>query len=115
MQARYLTTSMKPLWHSTSTESSSTRKNACSASQPKNCSGIWFPPEESKQTPKRPKQSPGCKNQQTSKAYNSLQEDSQHRATSSAGWEKGPYHSTSCSEKEKNSSGPRKPATHSPT
>src|SRR4051812_9955054 len=43
-----------------------------------NCSDTWSLLEESNQTPKKSKQSPGCKNQQTSKAYNSSQEDSQH-------------------------------------
>src|ERR1043165_6150398 len=51
------------------------KKSACSASQPENCSGTWSLLRESKQTPKNSIQSLGCKNQQTSKAYSSLQED----------------------------------------
>src|SRR4051812_45095509 len=43
-QARYSTTSAKPLQHSTNTESSSTQKCACSASQPENCSYTWSLP-----------------------------------------------------------------------
>src|SRR3954469_11902679 len=49
-----------------------------SASQPENYSGTWSPPEESKRTPKRSKQSPRCKSQPISKACNSSLEDSQH-------------------------------------
>src|SRR4051812_18773560 len=77
-QACYSTTSAKHSQHSTNTESSSTKKSACSASQLENCSDTWSLPGESKQTPKKSKESLGCKNQQTSKAYNSSQEDSQH-------------------------------------
>ena len=67
-QACYLMTSARPSQDSTSTESSLTQRSAYSASQLENYSGTWFLPEESKQTPKRSKQSQRCKSQLISKA-----------------------------------------------
>src|SRR3954467_10301731 len=70
-QPHYSTTCAKPSRRSTNTESSSTQRSAHSAYRRESYLAIWSLPKESRQTPRKSKPSPACKNQPTSKEYNS--------------------------------------------
>ena len=54
-----------------------TPRSVHSASRPGSCSSTWSPPEESKLTLRKFKQSPGCRSQPISKVCNSSLDDSQ--------------------------------------
>src|SRR3954465_5953610 len=99
-QPHYSTTCVRPLQRSTSTKSSSTQRSAHSASRRGSCSATWFLLEESKQTLRKFKPSPGCKSQPTTKECSSSLEDLRPLVVASANWENTRCLSTNCSGKE---------------